>query len=106
MNVFKTIGIKECGYVFINPDTGKPYNTIRKSWISTLKRADIKNFRFHDLRHTVGTRLIEKGVDIKTVQELFAHSSIVTTQRYVHTNFTRKRNAMCKVTHGLIICNR
>lgn len=94
MNVFKTIGIKECGYVFINPDTGKPYSTIRKSWISALKRADIKNFRFHDLRHTVGTRLIEKGVDIKTVQELFAHSSIVTTQRYVHTNFTRKRNAM------------
>lgn len=94
MNTFQKIGIKDKGYVFINPDTGKPYNTIRKAWISALKEAQIENFRFHDLRHTVGTRLIEKGVDIKTVQELFAHSSLVTTQRYIHTNFTRKKAAM------------
>lgn len=94
LNTFKEIGIKNEGYVFINPETNKPYNTIRKSWNKALKEAGINNFRFHDLRHTVGTRLIEKGVDIKTVQELFAHSSIVTTQRYVHTNFTRKRQAI------------
>ena len=94
MKTFEKIGIKDSGYVFVNPDTGKPYNTIRKAWTNALKKAKIENFRFHDLRHTVGTRLIEKGIDIKTVQELFAHSSLVTTQRYVHTNSKRKREAM------------
>ena len=94
MKVFEKIGIKDSGYVFVNPDTGKPYNTIRKAWTTALENAKIENFRFHDLRHTVGTRLIEKGIDIKTVQELFAHSSLVTTQRYVHTNSKRKREAM------------
>ena len=94
LNEFKAIGIKSKGYVFINPLTEKPYNTIHKSWTTALKAAKIENFRFHDLRHTVGTRLIEKGVDIKTVQELFAHSSIITTQRYLHTDVTRKQAAM------------
>lgn len=94
MKVFEDIGIKNSGYVFVNPETGKPYNTIRKGFTEACKRAGIENFRFHDLRHTVGTRLIEKGVDIKTVQELFAHSSIATTQRYVHTSVTRKKAAI------------
>lgn len=94
MNVFNAIGLQEQGYVFVNPLTNKPYNTIRKGFLEACKRAGVKNFRFHDLRHTVGTRLIEKGVDIKTVQELFAHSSIVTTQRYLHTSVNRKRNAI------------
>lgn len=94
MNELNKIGIKKEGYVFINPETNKPYNTIRKGFLEACKRAKIKNFRFHDLRHTVGTRLIKQGVDVKTVQELFAHSSIITTQRYLHTSVDRKKSAI------------
>jgi len=93
MSVFNHIEHKS-EYVFISPKTGKPYNTIRKGFLAACKRAGIENFRFHDLRHTVGTRLIEKGVDVKTVQELFAHSSIATTQRYTHTSVQRKIEAI------------
>jgi integrase len=94
MEQFIAIGIKDKGYVFINPETNRPYNTIKKGFLAACERAGIENFRFHDLRHTVGTRLIEKGVDVKTVQELFAHSSIATTQRYTHTSTKRKIEAI------------
>ena len=78
------IGIKEKGYVFINPETNKPYTTIKNGFSKALKRAGIENFRFHDLRHTVGTRLVANGADLQTVKEYLAHSELSTTQRYLH----------------------
>ena len=78
------IGIKKSGYVFINPDTQKPYTTIKTGFNRALQRAGIENFRFHDLRHTVGTRLVASGADLQTVKEILAHSDIKTTQRYTH----------------------
>ncbi len=57
----------------------------------SLQKSRIENFRFHDLRHTVGTRLVEKGVDIKTVQELFAHSSQQLKDIYIHLQRERKQ---------------
>ena len=78
------IGIKQKGYVFINPDTNKPYTTIKTGFNRALERAGIENFRFHDLRHTVGTRLVSRGADLLTVKEYLAHSNLATTQRYMH----------------------
>lgn len=84
MNCLKEIGIKEKGYVFINPETNQPYTDIKKGFNKACERAKIEGLRFHDLRHTVGTRLVASGVDILTVKEILAHSSIQTTQRYSH----------------------
>lgn len=78
------IGIKKKGYIFINPATNKPYTSIKTGFNKALKRAGIENFRFHDLRHTVGTRLVASGTDLQTVKEILAHSDIKTTQRYMH----------------------
>lgn len=84
MECLKKIGVKDKGYVFINPETNKPYTTIKKGFNKACERANIEGLRFHDLRHTVGTRLVASGVDILTVKEILAHSSIQTTQRYSH----------------------
>lgn len=71
-------------YVFTNPKTLKPYVDIKKAWATALREADIKNLRFHDLRHTFATRLVEKGVPLPVVQELLGHAKISTTMRYAH----------------------
>jgi integrase len=50
---------------------------------SALKRAGLRPLRFHDLRHTFGTRMIAKA-DIRRVQEWMGHADIQTTMRYLH----------------------
>lgn len=74
-----------CGYVFINPITGQKCKEIKRVWKTVKEKANIENFRFHDLKHTVGTRLAEKGVPIPVIKEVLDHSDIKTTMRYVHT---------------------
>lgn len=85
---------KPCGYVFVNPKTGKPYKTIRKSLDTAMKKTDIKNFRFHDIRRTVGTWLLENGVDIRTIQSLLGHSNIRVTERYLALTPSQNAKAM------------
>jgi integrase len=71
-------------YLFLNPDTKEPYEDIKHSFKSSLKKAQINSFRFHDLRHTVATRMVEKGIDLVVVKEILGHSRIETTMRYAH----------------------
>ena len=67
----------------------------QKSFENLLKKLNIKHYGFHSLRHTFATRLLENGVDIKSISELLGHSSpTITLNRYVHTNLQNKRKAM------------
>lgn len=72
-------------FVFFNNagnliDAGK----LKRVFIRTVREAGIKNFRFHDLRHTFATRLVQQGVDLYKVAKLLGHKDISTTQRYAH----------------------
>lgn len=71
-------------YVFINPQTNQCYKDIHNSFNSIKDIAGIKNFRFHDLRHTAATRMVEKGTNLVEVKDILGHSKIETTMRYAH----------------------
>ena len=51
----------------------------------------------HTMRHTFATTLLGKGVDLRTVQELCGHSSIQTTELYLHSNDDKKFEAVWKL---------
>lgn len=61
-----------------------PYQDIKRAFQGACARAGIKDFRFHDLRHTFASYLVMSGVDLATVKELLGHSSIEMTLRYAH----------------------
>jgi len=79
-------------YVF--SENGKPYGDVKTGWWSALKKAKIEGFRFHDLRHTFGSRLGMAGVDIRTIQELMGHKDSKMTMRYSHPTPEHKKNAV------------
>ncbi len=73
-------------YIFLNPD-GKPYqrcDSLKRCFGGACRRAGIKGLRFHDLRHTAATRMVEKGANIVSVSRILGHSSLNTTMRYAH----------------------
>ena len=55
----------------------------------------------HKLRHTFATQLIQKGVDVRTVQELLGHADLGTTARYLHSDVRTKLAAVGRLT-GLL----
>jgi integrase len=70
--------------VFAHPHTGKPIDRSRllKRFKAALARAEIRPVRFHDLRHTFGTRMAAQGVPMRTLQEMMGHRDFKTTLIY------------------------
>ena len=73
--------------VFCDTDGGyiRQSNLTRRSFKPLLKKAELPDIRFHDLRHTAATLLLQQGVHPKIVQERLGHSQIaVTLDTYSH----------------------
>src|SRR5215470_8523095 len=60
------------------------WNSFRSAWETALSVAKVDGFRFHDLRHTFASWLIQRGRTIKEVQEALGHQTIAMTMRYAH----------------------
>lgn len=77
---------------------GKPIRAIKTAWKAAMRRAGIRYRRFHDLRHTFNTRLMEAGVMQEIRKALMGHSSgedINAT--YTHIELPVKREAIRKL---------
>ena len=69
---------------YLFPGKGGGLYNFRKSFETARRKAGIKNFRFHDLRHDFGSNLAMQGVDLNTIRELLGHKSLAMTLRYSH----------------------
>ena len=66
----------------------------RSWWERALNEAKIKDFKWHDLRHTFCSRLAQAGMGLKVIQEAAGHKTIAMSARYAHLDKTTLRNAM------------
>jgi integrase len=77
---------------------GQPLSWIRKGFLGGVKRAGLRHFRFHDLRHTFNTRLMEAGVIADVRMALMGHSGGSRVHSlYTHVEMPIKREAIRKL---------
>jgi integrase len=69
---------------------GTPLREFKSSWQNCLEIAGIKDFHFHDLRHTFSSNLLLSGATLKDVKEMIGHRNISMTDRYSHLSLNHK----------------
>jgi integrase len=84
------------GFVFTR--NGQPMSWIRKGFLGGIKRAGLRHFRFHDLRHTFNTRLMEAGVIQDVRMAIMGHSGgSKVHSMYTHVELPIKRQAISQL---------
>jgi len=89
---------------------GKPITTIRSSFQVACAKAGIKDFRFHDLRHTFNTNMRRAGVDRSVIMKITGHKTTAMFERYNPVDSKEARTAMSRfdgylrneITSGLL----
>lgn len=71
-------------HVFLTAKNGRRWTEsgVNSIWYDLLSETRIRDLRFHDLRRTFATRLVQAGAPLQAVQKLLGHSRIATTARY------------------------
>lgn len=90
----------ESDYIFVN-DMGVPYkpNYVTQHFKLVLQKHNLREIRFHDLRHTCASLLLKNGVPMKDIQEWLGHSDYNTTANiYAHLDTTSKSTSATKMT--------
>ena len=84
-------------YVFVNPTTGKPWNTIRKAYLRACKEAKLNGVWFHDLRRSFVTNARRRGVPESVVMRMSGHKTRSVFDRYNIVEEEDLREAVRKI---------
>lgn len=75
-----------------------PLNLYRRYFLPLLEKAELPKARFHDLRHSAATLMLEAGIHPKIVSEKLGHASVSTTvDIYSHVTLTIGRQVASKM---------
>ncbi|WP_369796340.1 tyrosine-type recombinase/integrase [Snodgrassella sp. CFCC 13594] len=71
-------------YVFVNTRGIPVMQLNHRLWVAALQRSSIENFRWHDLRHTWASWLVQRGVPLRVIQEMGGWKTLQMVMRYSH----------------------
>ncbi|MEO5344103.1 MAG: site-specific integrase [Gammaproteobacteria bacterium SHHR-1] len=102
---FRSEHCPDSRWVFCKAE-GKQVGDVKRSFATACKRADILDFRFHDLRHTCAAWLVQAGVPLTEVRDVLGHSTIQMTERYAHLAPENARAAVALLANEVTIESR
>jgi integrase len=70
--------------VFASPTKPQQPIELKAAWFTALKRAEIDNFRWHDIRHTTASYLAMNGASLAEIAEVLGHKTLQMVKRYAH----------------------
>jgi len=82
-----------------NPERPRDFEA---AWRSALSRAGISDFRFHDLRHSAASYLVDAGVNHVLIAEILGHRTLAMVKRYGHGSTEAKRAALTDAMKGKV----
>ncbi len=91
------------GHVFTTAQ-GRPIDptNLTRTFTTLLRTASLRRIRFHDLRHSTATLLLEQGVELVVIKELLGHAHIgVTATVYAHVRLRLQRDAIDTLSTAL-----
>ena len=97
LKALKLRKMEESDYIFPSPRTGEVREgpAVTRQLHRIQQRAGLPRIRFHDLRHTFATLMLEQGVDVKTVSQMLGHTDAgFTMNTYMHVTTEMQKNAV------------
>jgi integrase len=86
--------------VFPNP-TGTRPASIRESWDHAVRRAQLEDFRFHDLRHSAASYLAMNGASLLEIAEILGHKTLSMVKRYTHLSDQHTRSVVERMNRAV-----
>jgi integrase len=76
--------ISQGPFVFPGKALDQPLTDIKRTWVSVCRKANVKDARVHDLRHSFASILVSRGASLPLIGALLGHTQVATTARYAH----------------------
>jgi hypothetical protein len=79
-------------YLFVDPETNKPYTSRQHAMKKWCKRAGVRPFGWHSIRHLTATVLAQKNVPMEQIQQILRHHNLSTTEKYIGRSGVLKKH--------------
>jgi integrase len=93
--------IRRLDTALVFPSTSTKRRRIRDSWEYAIRRADLSDFHFHDLRHTFTSYLAMQGASLLEIAEALGHKSLAMVRRYAHLTEGHTRSVVERMNRAV-----
>lgn len=84
-------------FVFPGKAPDQPLTDVKRTWVAVCRKANVKDARLHDLRHSFASILVSRGASLPLIGALLGHTQVTTTARYAHLYDEPLREAVDQV---------